>query len=125
MSVIYRGTKPSRNYSLKDFRRHDITLALFLKWKHYEKGFNMLRVVFRTNGLLAEISSVYDGSKFAIDTYWGWSHGKQQCLTTECKSLREAKSIVFQWFKEQGFRKENKDLDYGYYLKFDDSLLTY
>lgn len=42
---------------------------------------------------------------------WGWHTNEQTCLTTECKSLREAKSILFEWFKSKGFSVSKKETD--------------
>lgn len=104
MSVTYRGITPERNYSLKDFYENRIVIAWLSKFKNGD-GTPQLRVVFRSNGYLGEIRTTCYGTSYAVDVRWEW--GTDRCLTTECKSIREAKSILFQWFKEKGFYRKS------------------
>lgn len=100
MAVIYRGEKPDQNYSLDSFTNKKITLDWCARWRNY-KNEPKFRAIFRSNGLLGEIRSC--GKTWAIDVRWGWSSDQQVCLTTECKNIREAKSILYLWFKSKGF----------------------
>lgn len=121
MSVIYRGKKPDRNYTVNDFYNNGVVISWFAKFRMYT-GENCIRCIFRSNGLLGEIRSC--GNTFAVDVMSGWSTSLHNCLTTECKSVREAKFILFEWFKSQGFRKSDAQLDYGTYLAFDSTQLN-
>jgi hypothetical protein len=109
MSVIYSGKKPDRNYSLKDFEDNHIILWWVAKFKSYE-NMPMLRIVFRSNGLIGEIRTTCNGNTYAIDVEWGWWSDRKRCLTTECKSLREAKSILFLWFQSKGFNRTESQI---------------
>lgn len=101
MSVQYRGPLPDRNYTTKDFLDKGIVITQFLKSVTHENK-HWMRVVFRSNGLLGSIRrDCYDKS-WCIDVRTEWSQG-DRCITTECKSLREAKSILYEWFKSHGF----------------------
>jgi hypothetical protein len=112
MAVLYRGPKPSKNYSLKDFYKNGIVISWWAKFKNNNK--TCLRVIFRSNGLLGEIRTTADSKSYAIDVRWGWWSSQESCLTTECKSLKEAKSILFEWFKSKGYTlpKEETDNDW-------------
>jgi len=103
MSVKYRGPEPTRKFTVSDFYKNGIIITMFLKWKDHE-GKRMLRCVFRSNGLLGEIRRTCDGVHFAVDVEDDSLYrGNQQCLTTECKTVGEAKSILFMWFQKKGF----------------------
>lgn len=102
MSVQYRGKVPDRNYTVNDFYNNGVVISWFAKFKTYE-GHVVIRCIFRSNGLLGEIRTTCYGDTFAVDVWWGWWTNEQTCLTTECHSLREAKSILFEWFKSKGF----------------------
>jgi hypothetical protein len=110
MSVDYRGKTPERNYNLSDFYKNGVVISWFAKFK--TSGIPQIRIVFRSNGLLGEIRTCGDG--FAVDAWWGWSTNQRQCLTTECKSVREAKSILFEWFKSKGFVVSKKVTDHDW-----------
>lgn len=101
MSVAYRGPVPKQNYTVNDFYNKGVVISLVRKFKDYYTQKPMIGIVFRSNGLLGEIRST--GDSFAIDVQWGWWSNEQTCLTTECKSLREAKSILYTWFESKGF----------------------
>jgi len=125
MSVIYRGKTPERNYSLKDFYDKGIVISWVAKFETSE--IPQLRCVFRSNGLLGEIRTTCYGDAFAVDVQWGWRTDERRCLTTECKSIREAKSILFEWFKEKGFSVPRKitNSDWSKYtLAFQDVQLS-
>lgn len=107
MAVIYRGETPDKNYSIKDFYANGVVVSWMAKF--YQNGNPALRCIFRSNGLLGEIRSC--GNTFAVDVKWGWSSDTQRCLTTECKSIKEAKSILFIWFKSKGFSVPKKETD--------------
>lgn len=100
MAVIYRGEKPTQNYPLSAFLEKAIDLSWCIRFRNY-KNEPQFRAIFRSNGLLGEIRSC--GKTWAVDVRWGWSSDQQSCLTTECKNIREAKSILFLWFKSKGF----------------------
>lgn len=104
MSVIYRGKILYKNAKVSDFLEKKIFLTMLLKWKDY-KGLHHIRAVFRSNGLLGEIRTTCYGDAFAVDVKWGWHTFEQRCLTTECKTIQEAKNILLTWFHEQGFKK--------------------
>lgn len=103
MSVQYKGPKPDKNYNTIDFRNKGIDVMILAKWKHWEENFPCIRVIFRSNGLCGEIRTCCYGDSFAVDFAWGWHTNENVCLTTECKTLREAKSILYMAFKEKGF----------------------
>lgn len=115
MSVIYRGPKPDRNYSTKDFKDKGIDVMILAKWKDHYKHFPCIRVIFRSNGLCGEIRTTCYGNTFAVDFAYGWHTNENNCLTTECKSIKEAKSILYMAFKEKGFvvPKEVTDKDWS------------
>ena len=104
MSVQYRGTTPTRNYSLNDFYNKGIFVSWATKFRDHYSKLPMLRCIFRSNGLMAEIRTCCNGLTFAVDVKWAW--GEDRCITTECKTLREAKSILFQWFMENGYKSK-------------------
>jgi hypothetical protein len=110
MSVQYTGIKPDRNYSVTDFRDHGIILMSFMKFKSGNDNIPSLRIIFRSNGLLGEIRTTCYGNAYAVDVEWGWYSDRRQCITTECKSLREAKSILFMWFKSKGFKRTTEQI---------------
>jgi hypothetical protein len=105
--VQYRGKIPDRNYSLKDFYDHGIIISWVAKYVHESKP--ALRCIFRSNGLLGEIRTTCYGTSYAVDVEWGWHTNERACLTTECKSIKEAKSILFEWFKSMGFQRKCTD----------------
>jgi hypothetical protein len=109
MAVIYRGDLPDKNYSIMDFYQNGVVVSWMAKFRHHETKKIKIRCIFRSNGLLGEIRSC--GDTFAIDIQWGWGSDTQRCLTTECKTLREAKSILFIWFKSKGFSLPKKETD--------------
>lgn len=115
MSYQYRGPKPERNYTVKDFQEKGITVRVGAKWKDYTKGFPSITVGFRSNGLRGTIRTSCYGNTFCVDFRWGWHTSEETCLTTECKSIREAKSILYMAFKEKGFviPKEITDRDWS------------
>lgn len=103
MAVIYRGKTPDRNYSIKDFYDNGIVLSWAIRFYTHDTKQPRIRAIFRSNGLLGEIRTTCYGDTYAVDVRWGWHSNEDQCLTTECKSIREAKSILFEWFKSKGF----------------------
>ena len=116
MAVQYRGKIPDKNYSVIDFYNNGVVISWFAKFKDYNTKNSHIKCIFRSNGLLGEIRTTCYGNSFAVDVRSEWR--TQRCLTTECKSLREAKSILFMWFKEQGFsipkHITDKDWNRGY-----------
>lgn len=104
--VIYRGKQPDRNYTLDDFIDKDIIVTWVKRFRDSEDN-PALRAMFKSNGLYGEIRTTCTGKTYAVDVAWSWSDSK--CLTTECTSIREAKSILYMWFKDQGFKKSQKD----------------
>jgi hypothetical protein len=125
MSVTYKGTKPKRNYTVNDFRDNKVILTKILRWTSYDGHPNM-RAFFRSNGFSAEIRTTCYHDTYAIDVRTNWWN-KSTCLTTECKSLKEAKSILFTWFEEQGFYKSMEEVNNSWttsFLKFDQIQLT-
>lgn len=117
MSVKYEGKQPDKNYSLKDFENNEIILWSFMKFKSYE-NVPMLRIIFHSNGLIGEIRTTCYGNTYAVDVEWGWWSDRKKCLTTECKSLKEAKSILFTWFKSKNFKKSESELKYEPYSSY-------
>lgn len=117
MSVIYKGQTLYSNAKISDFLKKDIFLTMLLKWVDY-KGLHHIRGVFRSNGLLGEIRTTCYGDTFAVDVKWGWRSNECQCLTTECKTIQEAKNILLTWFHNEGFKKTDE------YLSKDWSLAT-
>lgn len=117
MSVKYQGIKPDRNYSTKDFLDKKIVITRLSRGRNYKNEI-YFRAVFRSNGLLGVIrstcySNVNNGNfEYAVDVSWGWH--EDTCLTTECKTIREAKNILFMWFESKGFSisKEITDNDW-------------
>lgn len=101
MSVQYRGIKPERNYRIIDFYNNGVVVSWFAKFRKHKTNKPLIRCIFRSNELLGEIRTTCYGDTFAVDVKCEW--GTDSCLTTECKSLREAKSILFEWFKSKGF----------------------
>jgi hypothetical protein len=97
--VNYRGPIPDRVYNLSDFLSKNIILSWKIRFKTDNKP--SLRAVFRSNGLIGEIRSC--GNTLAIDVRWGWWTDQQSCITTECKNMKEAKSILYMWFKSKGY----------------------
>lgn len=127
MAVIYDGKMPDRNYSLKDFNDNYIILWRIAKFKSYD-NIPMLRIIFRSNGLIGEIRTTCYGNTYAIDVEWGWWSDRKKCLTTECKSLREAKSILFLWFQSKGFNRTESQIEaepYAGYLSLNNKQLTF
>ena len=121
MAVIYQGNIPKRNYSLKDFHDKGVILCWVVKYYRHKTNKPSIRVIFRSNGLLGEIRTTCYGDSYAVDVRWGWYTNQQKCLTTECKSLREAKSILYEWFKSKGFVVPKKETDSDWsknYLSF-------
>jgi len=110
MAVQFRGKKPQRNYSLQDFYNNGVVISWFAKFITGTNNFSSIRCVFRTNGLLGEIRTTCHG-QFAVDVWWGWHTNERSCLTTECKNIREAKSILFEWFQSKGFSVPKKVTD--------------
>ena len=107
MSVIYSGKTPERNYSLNDFYKNGIVISWVRRFE--SDGKPAIRVIFRSNGLLGEIRTTCYGDRYAVDVTWEW--GMDRCLTTECKTIREAKSILFEWFKSKGYSLSKKETD--------------
>lgn len=125
MSIEYKHIKPDRNYKLSDFRQYGIVVTRYGRFTVDSKSH--IRVIFRSNGLLGEIRSTCDGNTYAVDAWWGWYSNQRVCLTTECKTLREAKSILFMWFKSKGFVVPKKETDCDWrknYLKFNEVQLS-
>lgn len=116
MAVIYRGEIPDKNYTILDFYKNGVVVSWVAKYYDYPKNNPQLRCIFRSNGLLGEIRSC-GGGTFAVDVTWGWNDSR--CLTTQCKNVREAKSILFLWFKSKGFTltkaEVNSDWHKGHY----------
>jgi hypothetical protein len=120
MSVKYIGKIPERNYSVSDFNNHGIVISWAARFRDINNK-PAYRCIFRSNGLLGEIRTTCFGDTFAVDVRWGWSSDQERCLTTECGSIRESKSILFEWFKSQGYviPKHITDADWRRnYLKF-------
>jgi hypothetical protein len=127
MSFKYSGPIPDRNYSLNDFYDKRIILWMFCKFKTYD-NIPSLRIVFRSNGLIGEIRTTCYGNTYAVDVEWGWWSDRRRCLTTECKSLREAKSILFMWFKSKGYNRTEEQIaneQYASYLSLNNIQLTF
>lgn len=127
MAVIYRGEIPNKNYTVIDFYNKGVVISWFVRFKDYSRGNSNIRCIFRSNGLLGEIRTTAYGDSFAVDVEWGWYTNQKTCLTTECKSLREAKSILYIWFKSKGFSipKSITDNDWSKNtLKFDNVQLN-
>lgn len=112
--IKYRGEPPTQNYTTKDFYDNGIVISGFIRYKDK----NGLKVIFRSNGLLGIIRTTCYGNTFAVDVWWGQGSNEKTCLTTECKSLREAKSILFVWFKSKGFRLPKSYTDSNPYLQY-------
>lgn len=124
MSVIYKGEKPTKNYSVNDFRDRGIILTWYTRFISDKTP--SMRAFFKSNGLIGEIRTTCYGDTYAVDVRWGWWSDRQQCLTTECKTIREAKSILFLWFKSKGYQRTNEQLSqepYSSFLKFEGTQL--
>lgn len=120
--IKYRGKIPERNYSLRDFYENGVVLHWAVRFYDYDKKVPMIRAIFRSNGLLGEIRTTCYGDAYAVDVVWGMSTNERACLTTECSSIRQAKSILFEWFKSKGFKIPKKITDNDLsknYLSFD------
>jgi hypothetical protein len=108
MSVKYRGETPERNFSIRDFYTEGVVIVSFAIWRDYQTNKRHLSCTFRSNGLSGTIRTTCYDDTFAIDVRWGRrfaGYCEETCLTTECKTLREAKSILFVWFREHGFSR--------------------
>jgi len=107
MPVHYTGEIPDRNYSVEDFRLKKIILTSYIRSRTAYNKSIFFRAVFRSNGLLGTIRSTcysdLNGRPFeyAVDVIAEW--GTEHCISTECKSIREAKNILYMWFKSKGF----------------------
>lgn len=107
MSVRYSGKMPERNFTIRDFHANGVTLTSFSKWRGHKSNKRNIRCIFRSHGFTGIIRTTCYEDSFAVDVIWGrqWAlYPNKQCLTTECKTLREAKSILFVWFREHGFK---------------------
>lgn len=125
MSVYYKGPIPDKNYSVSDFRDKGIILVWYRKFM--SDKIPSLRAVFRSNGLIGEIRTTCYGNTYAVDVRWGWWSDRQCCLTTECKTIREAKSVLFLWFKSEGYKRTKEQLkreQYASFLAFDNVQLS-
>jgi hypothetical protein len=125
MSVLYNGEIPTKNYSLDDFRNHRIIMI----WcnRFMSDKIPSIRACFRSNGLSGEIRTTCYGDTYAVDVRWGWWSDRQRCLTTECKTIREAKSILFLWFASKGYSRSNEQISqeqYSSFLRFDNVQLS-
>lgn len=117
MSVEYRAPIPDRMYTTKDFYDKGIILTQYLRVPFNTKGQpQWARFVFRSNGLLGTIRYTCYGTSWAVDIQTEW--GNETCLTTECKTIREAKSILYAWFKGEGFVKPKTNEWRKKYLEF-------
>jgi hypothetical protein len=106
MSVQYRGKEPERNFCINDFYANGVVIVGFGIWRHHQTNKRHLSCTFKSNGLSGTIRTTCYGDTFAIDVRWGRrfaGYCEETCLTTECKTLREAKSILYVWFREKGF----------------------
>lgn len=108
MAVQYRGKVLYSNCKLIDFFENKVYLTMFLKFQIYKCDFTSIRAVFRSNGYLGEIRTTCYGDSYAVDfdTEWGMS----RCLTTECKSLQEAKDVLFTEFSKVGFYRTDEQM---------------
>lgn len=107
MTVHYSGKMPERNFTIRDFCANGVTLTSFHMYRNHKSNKRNIIVSFRSHGLIGTIRTTCCEDSFAIDVAWGrdFSHyPNERCLTTECKTLREAKSILFVWFRSHGFR---------------------
>lgn len=98
----------SAKYKVKDFLKKGILITGVLRWKDYRNIPN-IRVFFRGENLFAEIRTTCYGNTFAVDISKAnnhWYHRTDSCLTTECKTLQEAKNIVWAWFESENWHKE-------------------
>ena len=110
MSIINKHFIPDKNYSVDDFYKKGVVLTSVNKSYHYQTNKPKIRITFRSNGLLGLIRTTCYGDTYAVDVRWGWWTNEDTCITTECKSLREAKSVLYMWFKSKGFVKSNEEL---------------
>jgi len=107
MSVHYRGNVPERNFTIHDFHANGITLTSFQMYRNHKSNKRHIRCVFRSHGFTGIIRTTCYENSFAVDVIYGKQcdlYPNDSCLTTECKTLREAKSILFVWFRENGFK---------------------
>lgn len=107
MAVHYRGKVPERNFTIHDFHANGVTLTSFSMWRGHKSKKRNIRYVFKSHGFIGIIRTTCYENSFAVDVVWGkqWAlYPNESCLTTECKTLREAKSILFVWFREHGFK---------------------
>lgn len=106
MSYTYRGTKPDRVYKCQDFYDKGIILSQYLRVPNRTRGQDQwARFVFRSNGLMGIIRYSCYCDTWCVDVQDSWHYG-HYCLTTECRTISEAKSILYIWFKEHGFKKK-------------------
>ncbi len=97
---------PQAKYTVKDFLRKGIIITCVLRFKNQNRPH--CRIFFRGENLFAEIRTCCYGT-LAIDTSKASSNYNtkdEQCITTECKSMREAKSMVWSWFESQGWHQK-------------------
>lgn len=107
MAIHYSGKMPERNFTINDFNANGVILTSIHMWRNHKSNKRNLRCVFRSHGFTGIIRTTCYKDSFAIDVVWGhhWGlHPNERCLTTKCKTLREAKSILFVWFREHGFK---------------------
>ena len=110
MSIHYRGKIPERNFTIRDFHANGVTLTSFHMYRSYKSNKRNLICAFRSHGFTGIIRTTCYEDSFAVDVVWGKDfafYPNERCLTTECKTLREAKSILFVWFRENGFKLHN------------------
>ena len=105
---------------VKEFEKKGITVNSLERWTDYE-GKPKMKAVFRSNGLLGVIrTNCYD--KYSVDVRWSWWSGGQQTLyPASVNTIKQAKEMLFNWFKEKGFvvPKEITDTDWNKdYLSF-------
>lgn len=109
MSVAYTGEKPDKNYSIRDFYKKGVILYSFIHYRHYKTNHRHISCNFKSNGLQGTIRTTCYGDTYAVDVRY-YDNGpfiKDQCLTTECRTIREAKSILYMWFKKHNFKIDN------------------
>ena len=105
----YKGNNPEKvNVKTCDFYNKGIILTQYgrtFKSKYTEAW---ARFIFKSEGLMGIIRRDCYNKNWCVDVQNSWWNG-DTCLTTKCKTIQEAKDILYQWFKEQNFKKIHSD----------------
>ena len=109
---VFTDIKPEKNFPINDFYKKGVILYGFNISRHYKTNRRHIICTFKSNGLQGTIRTTCYGDTYAIDVryYESGPFITDKCLTTECKTLREAKSILYCWFRNKGFKVQNKQV---------------